>query len=34
MRTLLLSKCLYMQPIVSFLKPWKVVCGEYNSILI
>ncbi len=33
MRTLLLSN-VNMQPIVSFLKPWEVVCGEYNSILI
>jgi FkbH-like protein len=33
MQTLLLSN-VNMQPIVSFLKPWEVVCGEYNSILI
>ena len=33
MRTLLLSN-INMQPLVSFLKPWEVVCGEFNSILL
>lgn len=33
MRTLLLSN-VNMQPLVAFLKPWNVVCGEFNSILL
>ena len=33
MRVLLLSN-VNMQPLVGFLKPWEVTCGEYNSILI
>ena len=33
MRTLLLSN-INMQPLVSFLKPWDVLCGEFNSILL
>jgi FkbH-like protein len=33
MRALLLSN-VNMQPIAAFLKPWEVVCSEYNSILI
>lgn len=33
MRTLLLSN-INMQPLVSFLSPWEVICGQYNSILI
>jgi len=33
MRTLLLSN-INMQPLVAFLKPWDVVCGEFNSMLL
>jgi len=33
MRTLLLSN-INMQPVVNFLKPWEVTCGEFNSILL
>jgi FkbH-like protein len=33
MRTLLLSN-INMQPLVAFLKPWEIVCGEFNSILV
>jgi FkbH-like protein len=33
MRTLLLSNT-NMQPLVAFLKPWEVVCGEFNSMLL
>jgi FkbH-like protein len=33
MRTLLLSN-INMQPLVVFLKPWEVVCGEFNSMLL
>jgi FkbH-like protein len=33
MRTLLLSNT-NMQPLVAFLKPWDVSCGEFNSILL
>ncbi len=33
MRTLLLSN-INMQPLVAFLKPWDVSCGEFNSILL
>jgi len=33
MRTLLLSN-VNMQPLVASLKPWDVVCGEFNSILL
>lgn len=32
MRTLLISN-INMQPLVAFLKPWEVTCGEFNSIL-
>jgi FkbH-like protein len=32
MRGLLLSNC-NMQPLISFLKPWDIVCGEFNSII-
>ncbi|HUB00955.1 MAG TPA: HAD-IIIC family phosphatase [Terracidiphilus sp.] len=32
MRTLLLSN-INMQPLKAFLKPWEVICGEFNSIL-
>jgi len=33
MRTLLLSN-INMQPLVAFLKPWEVTCGEFNSMLL
>jgi FkbH-like protein len=33
MRTLLLSN-VNMQPLMAFLKPWDVVCGEFNSMLL
>lgn len=33
MRTLLLSN-INMQPLVAFLKPWEVICGEFNSMLL
>jgi FkbH-like protein len=33
MRTMLLSN-INMQPLVPFLKPWDVSCGEFNSILL
>ena len=33
MRALLLSN-INMQPLVGFLKPWDVACGEFNSILL
>jgi FkbH-like protein len=33
MRTLLLSN-VNMQPLIAFLKPWEVVCGEFNSLLL
>src|ERR1700757_2870174 len=33
MRTLLLSN-INMQPIVPFLRPWDVICGDFNTMLI
>lgn len=33
MRTLLLSN-MNVQPLMVFLKPWDVVCGEFNSMLL
>jgi FkbH-like protein len=32
MRTLLLSN-INMQPLIGFLKPWDMACGEFNSML-
>jgi FkbH-like protein len=32
MQGLLLSN-INMQPLISFLKPWKTICGEFNSII-
>src|ERR1700728_1907712 len=32
MRTLLLSN-INMQPLIGFLKPWDMSCGEFNSML-
>ncbi len=33
MQTLLLSN-INMQPLIAFLRPWDVICGEFNSLLI
>jgi len=33
MRTMLLSN-MNMQPLIAFLSPWEVTCGEFNSILL